>query len=154
VTQKSALIGIIGVVIAITSLIASAYIWTLADNLDKKAVDLDNRLSAIENKSWHTVGDYILTPSKTSETFQVQGEQSRITFTFNEVDSGMRVGYNLRVYDADGNIVAGLNGIELHDLTSNGKGRLNILEGSGTYTMEIIDITYDFQFAFTVEDYY
>lgn len=123
-------------------------------NLENKVVDLENRLSAIENKSWHILGSYTLTPSMTSETFQVQGEQSRLTFTFNEVDSGMRLGYNLRVYDADGNIVAGLNGIELHDLISNGKGTLNILKGPGTYTVEIRDIHYDFSFAFTVEEYY
>jgi nitrogen fixation-related uncharacterized protein len=154
VTQKSTLIGIIGVAIAIVALIASVYLWTMVDNLGKKTDDLENRLSTIENKSWHTIGDYTLTPSKTSETFQVQGEQSRITFTFNEVDSGMRIGYNLRVYDPNGNIVAGLSGIELSDLTNNGKGTLNILEGAGTYTVEILDIMYDFTFSFTVEEFY
>lgn len=159
-TQKNTIIGVIGIAIAIVALITSAFIWTTVDNLEKKVtdldnrlVDLDNRLAAIENKSWHPVGEYTLNPSKTTESFQIQGEQARITFTYNGVSAGMRMGYNLRVYDSDRNIVAGLGGFELADITNNGKGTFNILEGSGTYTVEIIGGN-EFTLTFTVEEFY
>ena len=127
---------------------------TAVDNLGRKADDLDKRLEAIENKAWHTVGDFTLSPSKTSEGFHIQGEEWRLRFIFNEVDGGVRLGYNLRVYDASGNIVGGLNGLELADLYNSGKGIINLREGQGDYTVEIIDILYDFTFSFTVEEFY
>jgi hypothetical protein len=123
------------------------------DNLGKKADDLDKRLAAIENKTWHTVGDFTLSPSKTSDGFHIQGEEWRLTFTFNAVD-GAFIGYNLRVYDANGNIVGGLSGSELVDIRDSGKGILNIREGQGNYTVEIRNITDDFTFSFTVEEFY
>ena len=153
-SRKEVVIGASGVVLAIIALVSIVFIWTTVDNLGKKADDLDKRLAAIENKTWHTVGDFTLSPSKTSEGFHIQGEGWRLTFTFNEVDSGMRLGYNLRVYDASCNIVGGLSGLELADMYNSGKGILNIREGQGDYSVEIIDILYDFTFSFKVEEFY
>ena len=153
-SRKEVVIGASGVVLAIIALTSIFFIWTTVDNLGKKADDLDKRLAAIENKTWHTVGDFTLSPSKTSEGFNIQGEEWRLTFTFNEVDGGMRLGYNLRVYDASGNIVGGLSGLELADMYNSGKGILNIREGQGDYSVEIIDIYYDFTFSFKVEEFY
>jgi hypothetical protein len=144
VSRKEIVIGASALVLAVIAVVAIVFVWT----------NVDKRLAAIENKTWHTVGDFTLSPSKTSEGFHIQGEEWRLKFTFNEVDSGMRMGYNLRVYDANGYIVGGLSGIELADLTNSGKGILNIREGQGDYSVEIIDILYDFTFSFTVEEFY
>ena len=145
--RKEVAIGASGMVLAIIALVAIVFVWTTVDDINK-------RLAVIENKTWHTVGDFTLSPSKNSEGFHIQGEEWRLIFTFNEVDSGMRMGYNLRVYDANGYIVGGLSGIELADLTNSGKGILNIREGQGDYSVEIIDILYDFTFSFTIEEFY
>jgi len=147
VNRKEVAIGASGMVLAIIALVAIVFVWTTVDDINK-------RLAVIENKTWHTVGDFTLSPSKNSEGFHIQGEEWRLIFTFNEVDSGMRMGYNLRVYDANGYIVGGLSGIELADLTNSGKGILNIREGQGDYSVEIIDILYDFTFSFTIEEFY
>jgi hypothetical protein len=147
VHKKEVIIGASGVALAIIALVTIVFIWTTVDDINK-------RLTVLENKTWHTVGDFTLSPSKTSEGFNIQGEEWRLKFTFNEVDAGMRIGYNLRVYDANGYIVGGLSGTELADLTNSGKGVLNIREGRGDYTVEIIDILYDFTFSFTVEEFY
>ena len=147
--------------VLILSLFAVAF-WTTIDNLGKtinnleKTVDnLGKRVEALENKSWHPVGDFTLSPSKTSERFNIQGEAWRMSYTFNIASlSGMRIGYNLRAYDADGNIVGGLSGIELSDLRDSGKGVLYIPEGHGDYSVEIRDITGEYTFSFKVESYY
>ena len=64
-----------------------------------------------------------------------------------------RIGYNLRVYDENGNIVGGLSGIELSDIR-NTNCVLSIPEGQGDFTVEIRGITADFTFSFTVEEFY
>ena len=144
--RKEVVIGASGVMLAIIALVAIVFVWTKADDIEK-------RLAAIENKTWHTVGDFTLSPSKTSEGFHIQGEEWRLTFTFNAVD-GMYIGYNLRVCDANGNIVGGLGGSELVDIRNFGKGILNMREGQGNFTVEIRDITNDFTFSFKVEEFY
>jgi membrane protein implicated in regulation of membrane protease activity len=151
--RKEVVIGASGVLLAIIALVAIVLVWTTVDNLGKKADAIEQRLAAIENKTWHTVGDFTLSPSKTSEGFHIQGEEWRLTFTFNAVD-GAFIGYNLRVYDANGNIVGGLSGIELVDIRDSGKGILNIREGQGDYTVEVRGMTGDFTFSFTVEEFY
>jgi hypothetical protein len=45
-----------------------------------------------------------------------------------------RIGYNLRVYDENGNIVGGLSGIELSDIR-NTNCVLSIPEGQGDFTV-------------------
>lgn len=145
--RREVIIGASGVVLAIIALVTIVFVWTTVDDINK-------RLTVLENKTWHNVGDFTLSPSKPSEEFHIQGEEWRLKFTFNEVNSGMRIGYNLRVYDANGYIVGGLSGAELADLTNSGKGILNIREGQGDYSVEIIDILYDFTFSFTVEEFY
>ena len=64
-----------------------------------------------------------------------------------------RIGYNLREYDENGNIVGGLSGIELSDIR-NTNCVLSIPEGQGDFTVEIRGITADFTFSFTVEEFY
>jgi len=196
VNRKEIVIGASGVVLAIIALVAIVFVWTTVDNLGKKANDLEQRLTAIENtvgtlddkvndiehrltvaentvenisdkvddveqrlaaienKTWHTVGDFTLSPSKTSQAFHIDGKEWRLNFTFNQVIAGMVIGYNLRVYDASGNIVGGLSGIELMDIRDSGKGILNIREGQGDFTVEIRDMTAAFTFSFTVEEFY
>lgn len=125
------------------------------DTLEQKADNLEQRLTAIENKTWHTVSDFTLSPSKTSQGFHIQGEKWRLNFTFNQPVAGMVVGYNLRVYDAIGNIVGGLGGWELSDIrNTNTHCILSISEGQGDFTVEIRDMTEDFTFHFTVEEFY
>ena len=125
------------------------------DTLEQEADDLERRLTAIENKTWHTVGDFNLSPSKNSQGFHIQGEEWRLNFTFNQPVAGMVLGYNLRVYDASGNIVGGLGGWELSDIrNTNTHCILGISEGQGDFTVEIRDMTEDFTFSFTVEEFY
>ncbi len=143
-SRKEIIIEASGVLLAIIAAVAIIFVWT----------NLDQRLAAIENKTWHPVGDFTLSLSKTSEGFNIQGEEWRLTFDFNAVDAVTRMGYNLRVYDANENIVGGLSGIELADLANSGRGILNIREGEGVYSVEIIDVLYDFTFSFTVEEFY
>ena len=115
--------------------------------------DLEQRLSTIENKTWHAVGDFTLSPSKTSQGFHIQGEEWRLNFTFNQVVTGIQIGYNIRVYDDSGNIVGGLGGIELADI-ENTNCILNIREGQGDFTVEITGMAADFTLSFTVEEFY
>ena len=159
--RKEVVIGASGVVLAIIALVAIVFVWTTVDNLGKRISslevttnDLEKRLEVIENKSWHSVGDFALSPSKTSEGFHIRGEEWRLTFRFNEVNAGMLIGYNLRVNDANGNIVGGLSGIELADMRDSGKGIINMREGQGDYTVEVRGITNDFTFSFKVEEFY
>jgi hypothetical protein len=160
VPKREVVIGASGVVLAIIALVIIVFIWTTVNNLEttvgnlgKKADNLEQRLIAIENKTWHTVGDFTLAPSNTSVGFHIQGEEWRLTFTFNAA-AGAFIGYNLRVYDANGNIVGGLGGMELTDIRNSGKGILNIREGKGDYSVEIRGFTGDFTFSFKVEEFY
>ena len=77
-SRKEIIIGTSALVLAIIALVAIVFVWTAVDNLGKKADDLDKRLAAIENKTWHTVGDFTLSPSKTSQGIHIQGEEWRL----------------------------------------------------------------------------
>ena len=78
-----------------------------------------------------------------------------MTHIFNGTDiSQMVIEYNLRILDANGNIVGGLDGFELSNLKNPGRGTLFIPEAQGTYSVEIIGITGDFTFSFEVDSYY
>ena len=76
-----------------------------------------------------------------------------MSFTFNS-EGRMYMEYNLKVYDADGNIIGGLSGFELNDMHDSGKGVLYIPAGQGTYSVEIGGVIGDFTFTFKVESYY
>lgn len=122
--------------------------------IENKADDLENRLETIENKTWHTVGDFTLSQSKAAETFNIIGEAWRMSYVFNYPSGFIAIGYNLKVLDADGNVVGGLSGTELVGLRDSGKGVLYIPEGQGSYSVEIRGIERDFTFSFTVEEFY
>jgi outer membrane murein-binding lipoprotein Lpp len=117
--------------------------------------NLENKVEALENKSWHSNGSFTLSSSNTFVTFSTQGEAWRMNYTFNGLNTtGILIGYNLRVHDVTGNIVAGLNGIELADLRNSGSGSLYVPEVGGTYSVEMRNITGSYTFAFEVESYY
>jgi outer membrane murein-binding lipoprotein Lpp len=116
---------------------------------------LENRVEALENKSWHVDGNFALTPSNSIVTVNTQGEEWRMNYTFDGTNiSGITIVYNLRVTDATGNIVGGLNGIELADLKNSGKGILYIPDEQGTYSVEMRNITGSYIFAFEAQSYY
>lgn len=138
--------------VVVISLIAVS-LWVTIDNIGKQIGNLGKRLEVLENKSWHPLGDFTLSPSKTKETFNTQGEAWRMSFTFNS-EGKMYMGYNLRVYDADGKIIGGLSGFELNDMHDSGKGVIYIPAGQGTYSVEIRDVIDAFTFTFKVESYY
>jgi hypothetical protein len=77
--RKEVVIGASGFVLAVIAVVAIVFVWTTVDDVNK-------RLAAIENKTWHVVGDFMLSPSKSSDGFHIQGEEWRLKFTFNEVN--------------------------------------------------------------------
>jgi hypothetical protein len=146
--------------VVLISLLA-ALLWVDIDNeqriskLETTVNDLGKRVEALENITWHPDGNFTLAPSNTTVTFNTQGEAWRMIYTFNGANlNEMIIEYNLRVYDANGNIVGGLNGIELSDIRDSGRGILYIPEGQGTYSVEIRGITGSYTFTFEVESYY
>jgi membrane protein implicated in regulation of membrane protease activity len=152
--RKEVVIGASGVVLAIIALVAIVFIWSTVDNLGKKVDDLEQRLAAIENKTWHTVGDFTMSQSNAAETFDIVGEVWRMSYVFNSSSGSIAGGYNLRVIDADGNVVGGLGTMELLGLRDSGKGVLYIPEGYGSFLVEIESIESDFTFSFKVEEFY
>ena len=91
-------------VVVILALLAGIFIWVTVDGLEKRisslegtVSDLGSRVEAIENKSWHAVGDFVLSPSKNSEQFSIQGDEWRLSYTFNVPGSlQMLFGYYLK----------------------------------------------------------
>jgi hypothetical protein len=145
---------IIAASVVVIAVLAVA-LWTTLDSLEKSLKNLDERVKAIENKTWHPVGNFILSPSKASETFNITGEKWRMSFTFNFPRPGsVQLGYNLRVTNIDGYIVGGLSGAELLGLRDSGKGTLYIQEGQGEYSVEIVNLDGDYTLSFSVETYY
>jgi uncharacterized protein YoxC len=128
---------------------------TTASGLGARVNDLGNNVTALENMTWHPDGNYSLSPSTTTVTFKTEGKAWRMNYVFNGANiSEMIIEYNLRVYDANGNIVGGLGGIELSSLKNSGKGTIFIPESQGTYSVEISGITGGYTFAFEVQSYY
>jgi hypothetical protein len=137
-SRKQVLIAVCALILALIALFGVVVIWV-----------------TLFNKSWHPVGDFTLSPSKTSEQFNIQGEEWRLTYTFNAPNPiGVQAGYIFGIKDADGNIVGGLNGMELSGLRDSGKGILSIREGQGDYSVEMRGITGDYTLSFKVEEYY
>lgn len=125
------------------------------NGLNTTVNNIENRFEALENKSWHFNGDFSLSPTNTNVTFNTQGEAWRMSYTFNGASvTGIQIVYNLRVYDTKGNIIGGLNGIELADLKNSGSGILYIPYEQGTYSVEIRGITGSYTFTFEVQSYY
>ncbi len=145
---------IIAASVVVIAVLAVA-LWATLDSFEKSFKNLDERVKAIENKTWHPVVDFTLSPSKASETFNITGEKWRISFTFTFPRPGsVQLGYNLRVTNVDGYIVGGLSGIELIGLRDSGKGILYIQEGQGEYSVEIGNLDGDYTFSSSVETYY
>ena len=124
-------------------------------NLEATVTNLGNRVTALESETWHYTGNYTLSQSATTVTFSTQGKAWRMTYIFKGTGiTLMLLEYNLRVLDSNGNIVGGLDGIELSNLENSGRGTLFIPEAQGTYSVEIIGVTGDFTFSFEVDSYY
>jgi hypothetical protein len=78
--------------------------------------NLENKVQALDNKTWHSGGSFALSQANPNVTFNTQGEAWRLNYVFSGNNTQVTILYNLRVYDSNGNIVGGLDGVELADL--------------------------------------
>lgn len=125
------------------------------NGLSASANTLGNQIGALENMTWHSDGNYTLSPSETSVTFNTEGKAWRMTYTYNgQGTTSTTIEYNLLVLDANGNIVGGLDGIELTSLKNSGTGTIFVPEGQGTYSVEIEGVFGSYTFTFLVQSYY
>jgi uncharacterized protein YoxC len=116
---------------------------------------LEDKVQTLENKTWHSQGSFALSQTNQNVTFNTHGEAWRLNYVFDGTNAlPMTIQYNLRVNDSSGNIVAGLDGIELADLRNFGRGTLYIPEGQGTYSVQMTGITGNYSFTFEVQSYY
>lgn len=157
--KRNLLFAIIASVVLIVAF--SGLIWVDVESsqrissLQASVSSLDNRVSALENMTWHVDGNYTLSQSNPTATVNTQGKAWRLTYVYNGVSvEETQIVYNLQVKDSSGNIVGGLDGIELTALANGGKGTLYIPETQGTYTVQMTGVTGGYTFAFQVESYY
>jgi hypothetical protein len=145
--------GLIWVTVENNQRIAS--LEATVNGLQASVKDLNSSVSALENMTWHPDGNYTLSQSSSDATVNTQGKASLLNYVFNGQNiSLMEITYNLRVFDSKGNVVAGIDGIELDALKDAGQGTLFIPEGQGTYTVQMTGITGSYTFTFQVESYY